>query len=109
MIDDHTADNQQLATFASSKGASIPTTLDDKHQAMVNQLSTLSGPDFNRAYLQDQVAAHQETIDAFKSEEMNGVDPDSQQMAKSMLPQLKMHLDMAMKLQKATPYVQPTM
>ena len=109
MIDDHTMANQKLAAYASTKGGSLPTTLDDKHQAMVNQLSTMSGPDFNRSFLQDQVAAHQETIDAFKSEEMNGEDPDSQNFAKQMLPTLQMHLDMAMKLQKATPYVQPTM
>jgi putative membrane protein len=100
MVDDHTKANDQLKEIASRENISIPDSLDSKHQSRIEKLSKLSGPDFDKAYVKDQVKDHQKDVGEFKSEAENGSDPNIKQFAASTLPTLQEHLSMAKDLNK---------
>jgi len=61
MVDDHTKANEQLKQIASKSNIPIADTLDSKHQSRIDKLSKLSGPDFDKAYVKDQVKDHEMT------------------------------------------------
>lgn len=98
MIDDHTAAENQLSTLATSKGAAAPTKLDEMHMKMVSDLQASSGKAFDTMYVDDQIAAHKEAIKNVQHEADEGSDMDSKNMAMTLLPQLKEHLQMAEQL-----------
>jgi putative membrane protein len=100
MVDDHTKANDQLKEVASKENISIPDSLDSKHQSRIEKLSKLSGPDFDKAYVKDQVKDHEKDVSEFKSEADNGSDPNIKQFAASTLPTLQQHLSMAKDLNK---------
>jgi putative membrane protein len=51
MIDDHTAAQSELEKIAQSKGVTLPTTPDSKHQAALKKMTTLSDKDFDKQYM----------------------------------------------------------
>ena len=69
MVDDHTKANDQLKEVASKENITIPDSLDSKHQARIDKLSKLSRPDFDKAYIKDQVGVWKTALKAA------GVDP----------------------------------
>jgi putative membrane protein len=95
MVDDHTKANDQLKEVASKENITIPDSLDSKHQSRIEKLSKLSGPDFDKAYIKDQVKDHKQDVSEFKSEADNGSDPNIKQFAANTLPILEQHLTMA--------------
>ncbi len=100
MVDDHTKANDQLKEVASKENIPIPDALDSKHESRINKLSKLSGPDFDKAYIKDEVKDHQQDVSEFKTEAGNGSDPNIKQFASNTLPTLEQHLDMAKELNK---------
>lgn len=101
MVDDHTKANDQLKEVASKENVAIPDALDSKHESRINKLAKLSGPDFDKAYIKDQVKDHQQDVSEFKTEADNGSDPSIKQFASNTLPTLEQHLNMAKELNKS--------
>ena len=99
MIADHTSAETQVAAVAQTKGVKLPTMLDEKHKDLVASLDGKSGTDFDKAYLDLQVKAHQATINENTDEANNGNDADVKSLAITLSPVLKEHLEMAEKLQ----------
>ena len=99
MINDHTSAGTSVMSIAQSKNVVPPTMLDSSHKEMVQTLDGKSGADFDKAYLDLQVKAHQATINLDQDEADNGNDPDVKNLATTLLPTLKGHLSMAKKLQ----------
>ncbi len=95
MVDDHTKLNNELKTVAEKKGITPPATLTGKHASTKRELSEKKGDAFDRAYMKQQVADHQEDISEFKNEADKGLDPDVKEFAKNALPTLREHLKMA--------------
>ena len=100
MVDDHTKANEELKQISSKNGMQIPDALDSKHQARVDKLSKLSGPEFDKAYLKDQLKDHQEDVKQFKTEAQGGSNPAVKGFAAKTLPILQEHLSMVQKLNK---------
>jgi putative membrane protein len=100
MVDDHTKANDQLKEVASKENITIPDSLDSKHQSRIEKLSKLSGPDFDKAYIKDQVKDHKQDVSEFKNEANAGSDPNVKQFASNTLPILEQHLTMAKDLSK---------
>lgn len=98
MVDQHTKVNQELTRLAAQKQITPTNSMDTAHQGMYDQLQSLHGRAFDHAYLNDQVADHQATIQLFQNEAANGTDPDVKAFAARTLPQLQMHLQLAEKL-----------
>jgi putative membrane protein len=99
MIDDHSKAGQELSDLAMAKGVILPAEIDSKDQKVIDELSSKSGQQFDRAYAELQVTAHKEAIAVDQDEADNGIDPDTKAMAAKLLDTLKMHLSMAQQLQ----------
>ena len=101
MIDDHTEAGSRVAALAAEKQAELPTKLDDDHQKLIDDLKAKSPGDFDKAFIDLQVAAHKEAI-AFDNDEVdNGSDPDVRKLASHLQNTLNMHLRMAEDLQSS--------
>jgi putative membrane protein len=99
MIDDHTAANKQLAKLAGDKSVTIPTELEKSQQKQIDDLTQLSGADFDKQYVKDQLDAHKGAVKLFQKEIDDGQDSDVKQFATRMLPILQHHLAMVEALQ----------
>ncbi len=102
MVDDHTKANDQLNEIAGKENINVPDSLDSKHQSRINKLSKLSGPDFDKAYIRDQIKDHQSDVSDFKNEAQYGSDPNIKQFASNTLPTLQEHLSTVKDLNKKT-------
>ena len=92
MVTDHTKANDELKALATSKGVTIPDSLDEQHAAMVTSMYKLEGADFDKAYVPDMVKDHKEDIADFEKEEKSAKDPDLKAFVTKTLPTLKAHL-----------------
>jgi putative membrane protein len=149
MVRDHSEANNKLTQIAQQKGLELPATntfaMDDpnwnnsvlngsdqvKEGYLLNtripvaayqdfkHLKSLSGKEFDDAYVQDMVGDHITTIHEFEVAQRNLTDPELRQFATTTLPTLRMHSEMAQRLeneQVGTPtsaspngqYAQPT-
>lgn len=95
MVDDHTKANTELMTLATSKGLTLPTSIDDKHRQGVTKLSAMSGADFDRAYAKMMLKDHEKVVSEFEKQSTRATDPDVKAFAGKMLPTLQEHLTMA--------------
>lgn len=95
MVDDHSRAGDELKSLASSKGMTVPTTINAKDRATKKRLEGMQGADFDRAYMQDMVNDHQQDIADFQKEADHGSDPDVKAWAAKTLPTLQHHLQMA--------------
>ena len=99
MVDHHQKANAELMTLASSKGITLPTTLDEKHQQQVTKLQGMSGAEFDRAYARLMVRSHRDAVSDFEKHGTRGTDPDLSAFASKTLPTLQEHLRMARALE----------
>ncbi len=99
MIDDHTKANQQLAQLAQQKDLEMSdeATLMDKAKAMILKLR--DGENFDKAYANNQVVAHEQTIELYRDYVESGENADLKQFAQQTLPRLEEHLTHAKELQ----------
>ena len=94
MVTDHGQANDELKSIATGKGLTVPDKLDEKHQAMVDKLSKLSGAEFDKAYVSDMVTAHKKDDVLFKKEASSGKDADIKAFAAKTDDTVQMHLKM---------------
>jgi putative membrane protein len=94
MINDHGKANTELVGIAQQKNVIAAKKLDAKHTAMVHDLSTKYGSDFDTAYAKTMEDAHANAIALFERES-KGRDPELSSFAKQMLPVLMEHKHMA--------------
>jgi putative membrane protein len=100
MVKDHEATSRELKNLVNSgkvKGP-LPTSLDADHQKKFDELKSKSGKEFDRAYDQLQLQAHEEAVALFEQYSQGGDNPDLKTWAAKTLPHLKEHLAMAKKL-----------
>ena len=95
MVDDHSKANQELMSLASSKGITLPTAINEKHQKDVTKLSAMSGAEFDRAYSKMMLSDHKKDVSAFEKQSTRGADADLKAFASKTLPTLQEHLQMA--------------
>ena len=92
MVTDHSKANDQLKTVAAKDGVAVPTTLDSRHQAMVDHMRHLSGPAFDKAYVNMMVHDHQKDAAEFRQASVNAQDPDVKAFAADTLKVIEAHL-----------------
>jgi putative membrane protein len=100
MIDDHSKAGEDLKKAATKANINVPDSIDSKHQARIDKLSKLSGADFDKAYIKDQLKDHREDVAAFDREAQNGSEPAVKEFASKTLPTLQQHLSMVKDLNK---------
>ena len=92
MAKDHSQANAKLAKIAADKKVALPKELNAEHRAMKKKLESLSGAQFDKAYVQGQIKDHEATVALFKREIESGADGDAKQFAKETLPTVEAHL-----------------
>jgi len=95
MVTDHSKANEELQQLATAKGVALPTELDAGHKATMNHLSSLSGAEFDKAYMKDMVEDHVEDVGEFDKASTSAQDSDLKSWAGKTLPILKEHLQLA--------------
>jgi putative membrane protein len=95
MADDHTKAGDELKALANRKSIALPANLDPKDNAVETELRGLSGPAFDRAYMEAMVSDHMIDIKEFKKESKSGKDADVRSWASKTLPTLEDHLKQA--------------
>jgi putative membrane protein len=95
MVDDHSKANDELKALAGTKGITLPAGPDAAQKATHDRLAKLSGPAFDRAYMQVMVQDHTKAVAGFKSESQAGKDADIKAFAAKTLPTVEDHLKMA--------------
>jgi putative membrane protein len=98
MIDDHTKATEAMMAAAQADGVTPAAAMDPKHQAMLDQLNQAGEGEFDQAYAQLQLQAHQEAIALHKG--FSDGDKNLNQFAAATLPTLVEHLEEAQKLQQ---------
>jgi len=98
MVTDHTAMLNELKPVITKAGQTAPTQLDQRRNGLLDNLRA-AGKDFDKTYLDQQVAAHQETLTLLKGYADNGDNPDLKAAAAKAVPKVQAHLDKAKALQ----------
>jgi len=101
MIDDHVKANDELKQIAAAGGVNLPDALDSKHQSRVDKVAKLSGPEFDKAYIKDQLKYHQQNVKEFQQEAQYGSVAEVKNLASKALPTLQQHLELAKDLDKS--------
>jgi len=99
-IEHHTQINDELAQLASKKGVTLPKKMDKKEQEALDKIAKLSGPDFDKAYLEMEIRDHSKDLSAFRKEAKDGKDPDVKAWATKAVAAIEEHLKMARDLSK---------
>lgn len=100
LASDHAKAADELKQVAAKENVQIPDSLDSKHQSKIDKLAKLSGPEFDRSFVKDQMKDHQKDVDDYKAEAQYGTNPDVKMVAAKQLPVLQQHLSEAKDLSK---------
>jgi putative membrane protein len=95
MVDDHTKANNELRRVAEEKNVTLPSDLSPDQKALKDKLSKLSGPAFDKKYMQEMVKDHETDVKEFQDESASAKDPGVKNFASKTLPTLEEHLQMA--------------
>jgi putative membrane protein len=101
MVDDHSKANDELKTLAQNRNFTLPDAPDPHVKAIKDRLSNLSGPSFDRAYMQTMIVDHRKAVSDFRLASKSAKDADVRGWAAKTLPTLEDHLKMAQTIQTA--------
>ncbi len=98
---DHTASSERLAGLApaAAPGVTVPTGLDERRQGLIDNLRAASTADFDKVFIDQQVAAHQEALTLHRGFSDNSDHPQLASFAGELVPRLEAHLERAQALQ----------
>ncbi len=92
MVKDHTDANTKLNSIAASENVELPSSSGAMQMASKAKLEVLTGDTFDKAYIKNQVSAHERTVSLFKKEIASGTDAQAKAFAKETLPTVQAHL-----------------
>ena len=97
MIHDHTQSTAALKAAIKATGAtlSLPTDLPADKKSKLDGLISAAPADFDKAYMQSQVMAHQDALTIMKAYGANGDSPRIKDFANQTATVVQMHLDKA--------------
>jgi|SRR5690348_17130206 len=101
MSRDHSKASDELREIASSKGVTLPTSLDRDARDEMSKLSRLTGDKFDRAYMDHMVKDHQKDVKEFQQASKDAKDPDVKGFASKTLAVIEGHLQVAQRTDDA--------
>jgi putative membrane protein len=99
MIRDHTALSKEMGPLVKAAGQTPPTDLDQRRKGFLDNLKAANAGDFDKTYMDQQVAAHDEALTLMQGYAKDGSDAGLKAAAAKAVPKVQMHSDMAKKLQ----------
>jgi putative membrane protein len=101
MVADHGKAGDELKPIAAAQNLTVPTALDQRHQGLIDNLRGATNEDFDRVYLQQQEAAHNETAMLLGDYGRIGGNAALKGWAAKTLPVVQMHQHMVDELDEA--------
>lgn len=98
MVEDHTKMGGQMKGVASQVGVTPPTLLSPKDQVIKTRLESLSGKQFDDAYIRAMVKDHEADLKAFQNEASTGTSQAVKDAASQGATVVSMHLEMIKKI-----------
>lgn len=100
---DHTAASNlfKAPAAADAPNVALPTALDQRRQGMIDNLTSASDADFDRVFLDQQIAAHNEALTLHRGFADNSAAPGLAAHARTVTPKIEGHLRMAEQLKAA--------
>jgi putative membrane protein len=95
LVQDHQQALDQLKKLADQKNVQVSDQLDARHQRMNDELSSLSGADFDKRFMNQQIRAHRRAIALYQQAAQSNTDSDVKQWAQQNVASLQHHLQMA--------------
>lgn len=102
MLTDHTAGLTEAVQTAENKQLTLNDSMPANLQAKLNHLQNLKGDAFDEAYRNAQINGHRDAANVFQKEIENGHDELVKSYAVKMLPDIKLHLNLAVLKQTET-------
>jgi putative membrane protein len=98
---DHTAASEAMKPLAAQAApdVEIPTGLDERRQGLIDNLRSASAEAFDRTWIDQQVAAHQEALTLHRGFADNTDAPALAEHARTVAPRIEAHLQGAQRLQ----------
>ena len=93
MTADHTATSKAMAPLAAAAGQTPADKLDQRRQGFIDNLKSASDADFDKTYINQQVAAHEEALTLLQGYAGDGSDAGLKAAAAMTTPKVQMHLD----------------
>ncbi len=97
---DHTAASEALKSAApqAAPEATVPTDLDERRQGLIDNLRSASASDFDRVFIDQQIAAHNEALTLHRGFADNADAQALAQHAAATAPKIEAHLRMAQEI-----------
>jgi len=98
LVSDHTAINKNINAIAASANFILPTAPDQDHQKDLQDISKLTGSDFDKKYVNTIIDGHEKAVSSYKDAYKNLAASDTKTFAGETLPKIEDHLAMAKKV-----------
>jgi len=92
MVKDHTGANAKLKSVATARMWILPSSSSAMQMASKAKLEVLTGDTFDKAYIKNQVSAHEQTVSLFKKENRLGHRRSGKAFAKEDFATVQAHL-----------------
>lgn len=103
MVTEHTAMTNTMKPLVTAAGQTPPAGLDERRKGLIDNLNAAAPADFDRVYLDQQEAAHNEALNLMKGYGDNGADAGLKAAAAKAAPMVQKHLDQVLALKAAMP------
>ena len=97
---DHMGVNEQVKSIAAARNVTLPATISEEKQNMLNECQKKTGKDFDKEFISQMIKSHEDGINLFEDVTKNNNDVDIRNFADKTLPALRTHLDSARAIQK---------
>jgi putative membrane protein len=98
MVKDHTTALNELQELAQTKNLNFNDDLPDDAKALQTKLSSDTGKQLDKDYMDGIVEDHQKDVQEFTDQSQKAKDPDVKQWASKTLPTLQKHLEKAQQI-----------
>ena len=99
MVTDHTKLGADMKPVIAKSGQTPPTDLDQRRKGLLDNLKAASAADFDKTYMDQQVAAHDETLTLLQGYAKDGSDAGLKDAAGKAVAMVQHHDDMAKQIQ----------
>jgi len=101
MVTQHTAMSNEMKPLVTAAGQTPASKLDERRQGFIDNLKSATDADFDKTYIDQQVAAHEEALTLLTGYADAGPDAGLKAGAAKAVPKVQMHLDKAKSIQSS--------
>ncbi|GAA0846412.1 hypothetical protein GCM10009525_65700 [Streptosporangium amethystogenes subsp. fukuiense] len=101
-IKDHKKLDKAVRRVSDQLGVKLPDTPNTEQRKQLDELSALSGAEFDRAWISAELHSHHETLAAIEQEIENGSSPEVKKLATVAKPVVQEHIDLLLKAERVS-------